>query len=299
MGNGSFQVPAQICGQHLAQASELSLKALLILLCEGGQDSEKLAQRLNCESKELTAALDYWVDCGLYSRRGGVLTLDSAPAAAIAAPSVSESPLISSAEAAQRLKADDSLKFFIEQVGQCFGRLLSQGEVTHLISIIDYSGLGLDVMLMLVQYCRQADKCTLAYIKKVAMDWSARGITTHRLADEQIRLIGRQNDAAALVRAAFEIGDRGLISKEKEFAAQWVIEMGFDREMITEAFTRCVMQTGKCDFRYIDKILGSWYAQGYKTVAEIPSQDKKKIRKNDTAADDDVFLSNALKKKKI
>jgi len=303
-GGFEFLRPASSCIQH---AGALSLKVLFTLLTEGGFQSDTLAAQFGCDEKELRDALVYWVDCGLFSRCGGKLTLSEAvPKAAVKKPlpaSVAAVPVMTSDEAAKRIKDSEELKFLIEQMQQCFGRLLTQNEISQTISVCDYSGLPVDIMILLVGYCASVGKTSMAYIKKVAMDWGERGIVTQQQADEQLKALASQSRADEIVTKALDITGRKLVARERECANDWVTALGFDGELITEAYSQCALATGKRDFRYIDKILHTWSENDIATLEQAKTfkQNRfaKSSRKKPDAEANDEFLKNALSIKDV
>jgi DnaD/phage-associated family protein len=293
---------------HIQNAGALSLKVLFFLLTEGGFQSETVSAQLGCDEKEVRDALAYWVDCGLFSRCGGKLAFAEAPQPKSAVPkplpaSIAAVPVMTSDEAAKRIKESDELKFLIEQMQRCFGRLLTQNEVSQTISVCDYSGLPIDVMILLVGYSASVGKTSMAYIKKVAMDWGERGIVTQQQAEEQLKALASQSRADEVVIKALDIAGRNLVAREREFANDWVITLGFDAEMLAEAYSQCALATGKRDFRYIDKILHNWNENGVATLDQAKtfkqSRFSKAARKKTDEEANGEFLKNALSIKDV
>lgn len=316
-----FAVPREVCGPLLENATALQIKALLLLLSSGGTSLEELARQLGCTQSEIAPALDYWVDGGLLTRSGGRFgpagptpaaagaprdAQRRAEAAAVPAPA-DTMPVITSAEAAQRLQSSDDLRFLIELASNRLGKLLTQNEISQLISILDYTGLPVDIMTMLVEYSVQTGKKGFSYIKKMALDWSERGITGHEAADAEIRRLLAREEAGSEIRRLFGLTGRSLSAAESQYAACWHEELSLPYDLIAEAYERCVLQTGKCDFRYIDKVLKNWHAQNLTTLAQVkegtPAAKKgKKAGESEKVlapANDDDFYKNAFRKRSL
>ncbi len=293
---------------HIQEAGALSMKVLFFLLTEGGFQSETLSEQLGCGEKEVRDALAYWVDCGLFSRCGGKLAFALSTPAVVPAKrpmpaSVAAVPVMTSDEAARRLKDNEELKFLIEQMQRCFGRLLTQNEISQTISVCDYSGLPIDIMILLVGYCVSVGKTSMAYIKKVAMDWGERGIVTQQQADEQLKALASQSRSDEIVTKALDITGRNLVAREREYANDWVAVLGFDGEMLAEAYSQCALATGKRDFRYIDKILHTWSENSIDTLEQAKTFKQNRFsktsrKKTDDEANDE-FLKNALSIKDV
>ncbi len=292
----------------LKNAGALSLKVLFALLTEGGGSSEAMAARFGCEDKEIRDALAYWIDCGLFSRCGGKLAFAELPEQkkTVQKPlpaSIAAVPAMTSDEAAKRIRENEELKFLIEQMQRCFGRLLTQNEVSQTISVCDYSGLPVDVMILLVGYSASVGKTSMAYIKKVAMDWGERGIVTQQQADEQLKALASQSRADEIVTKALDVTGRNLVAREREYANDWVAVLGFDGDMLAEAYSQCALATGKRDFRYIDKILHNWSENGIATLEQAKTFKQSRFSKTSRKkADEEAngeFLKNALSIKDV
>lgn len=310
----SFAVPKQLCS-HLDEADPLAVRALLLLLCETRIDAGVLAERLHSDPKTVAAALDTWVDCGLLSRCGGKFTFAAPTApAAPAMPAVRRDvlPLATASETADILAANESYRFLIEQTANLQGRLLSQNEISTLLSILQYTGMGADILMMIIDYCHEIEKDNLRYIKKVAMDWAERDILTHEQADAEIRRLQTRYTAEGTVRRVFGIAGRSLADAEKTRADKWVNEFGYDEVMLTEAYSACVLNTGKLSFSYIDAVLTRWHEAGVTNPKQIPAEGKDKEKKTaapgrrkaapgitngDFSADESDFVKNALAKR--
>ena len=63
-------------------------------------------------------------------------------------------------------------------------------------------------------------------------------------------------------------------------ASQWVRGWKFSREMIREAYERCVNQTGKINLRYMHKILERWNREGISTLSEALQEQARKAEKS-------------------
>lgn len=291
-------------------AEPSALRTLIALAASGELSEETFCEKLALTQKEITAALDCFVDAEILARRGKTYTFcrqsapsqspaERTPAKMPAQVPVEQVPVLSASEAAVRLSEAPELRFLTESLQESFGRLLTQNEISHLISICDYTGLSADIMLMIIEYAALSGKSTLAYIKKVALDWAAREITTHAGADEQIKQLLARNNAAPVVKRAFSILDRELVSKEKDFALKWVTEYGYSEEILTAAHQICVMNTGKVNFSYIDKVLTNWHNDGVVTLADTEKKRTSASQKNVPAAGTDEFRTFAARKRKL
>ena len=59
-----------------------------------------------------------------------------------------------------------------------------------------------------------------------------------------------------------------------KYAKSW-LEMGISEELIGLAYEKTCVNTGGLSWPYMNKILSSWHAAGYKTAADVQNQDRK------------------------
>ncbi|MBQ3140617.1 MAG: DnaD domain protein [Clostridia bacterium] len=317
LGDESAQkLLAAVC-EKCPDAEYAALRALTVLLAYGELPEEDICARLSMKPREITAALDCFVDAEILGRRGKtyhvtphhqrIAVNESKPQpTARANPAMEIIPVLSASETAQRLAQTPELQFLAESLQESFGRLVTQNEISHLISICDYTGLPPDVMLMIIEYAAVSGKNTLNYIKKVALDWTQREINTHAAADEQIKLLQARNEAASVVRRAFGIGDRKLVQKEKDYAAKWVHELGFGEEMLSQAYQVCIMNIGSLKFPYVDKVLTNWHSEGVSTLQDTQKRRTSAAKPSAAAAavkpaaqPSEEFMALANRKKKL
>lgn len=291
----SFSLPDIVRKQYIYEASGLQLKVLM-LLTEAEIDIRKAADRLDVSPADIEMAIAFWETKGLFSVGKTEAAKEKSPAVAADHESKTQLsftiPIMGSGEAARRMQESGELKFLLDAIQNCFGRLLTANEQSQIISICDYTGLTADIMLMLVEYAQSIGKGNLAYIKRVALDWNESGIDSHEKAEEQIQMLQHRSKAESVVRNAFGISGRSLSQKEKELAVRWVQAMGFDEKMLKLAYDRCAISTGKLSFSYIDKILEGWNARGITTPkqAEKETLERKNGKQAAGPAEDDDFI---------
>ena len=79
------------------------------------------------------------------------------------------------------------------------------------------------------------------------------------------------------------ITNRSPIDTEVAMINTWTKEYGFTMDLIQEACSRTVIQTGQPSFQYADKILQSWKKKSIRTLEDVRLQDaqhqKRKLEK--------------------
>ena len=174
---------------------------------------------------------------------------------------------------------------------QYFGRTLNPSEIKTIYYIQDNLGFSEDLLDYLLQHCVGKGKTDFDYVRKIAMTWHDKGITT----PEQASL---ENSAT---RTAYQImKELGMQNAptpaELQFFDRWQDEYGFTLAIITEACRRTVLQTQIKRIQYCDGILKSWFKAGVKTLNDIKALDsnfgKEASRKAVAVKADTVKVSN-------
>lgn len=289
-----FMVPKAV-ESHLVSASHDELKTLLALLAGSGQtlDEEALAARLDISRQALLDAVKYWVSAGILVKRGGALRL----AAAEAGASRGELPHYPAETISLRAGKDEALAQLLCHAEQILGKLLSPADISSLFAMYDWLGLPADVIMMLLEYCRQNGSTGMRYIEKCALSWADEGIDTFEKAEYKLRLLEKRRQSESRIVSLFGIGGRALTKKETDYINQWVHDMQMSFELIEAAYEEAVNSTGKLSFPYIHKVLQSWHEQGVKTAEEAQGLPRPKGRgkrragpDGESAYDNDSFL---------
>lgn len=274
-GLTSFFLVPKAVEAHLTVASHEQLKALLGLLACTGQTlaEEAFAESLGLTPQELADAVKYWTAAGILIKRGGALRL-----AVGTGIGNDEMPHYSPETIALRAGQDKALEQLLRHAEQILGKLLSPSDISSLFGMYDWLGLPADVIMMLLQYCRQNGSTGMRYIEKCALSWADEGIDTFEKAEHRLRLLEERRQAEGRIITLFGIGGRALTKKESGYIAQWIHDMQMSFELIEAAYEEAVNSTGKLSFPYIHKVLQSWREQGVKTAGEAQSLPRPKAK---------------------
>ncbi|MGN1118949.1 MAG: DnaD domain protein, partial [Oscillospiraceae bacterium] len=78
---------------------------------------------------------------------------------------------------------------------------------------------------------------------------------------KRLAQLERQNSVEEILRREMELS--GKLSKEQsEFIRKWTAEWSFSTEMIMLAYETAVNNTGSVSFKYMNKVLENWLADG-------------------------------------
>ena len=138
-----------------------------------------------------------------------------------------------------------------------------------------------EMVLVLLEYCLNAEKTSFAYIEKVAASWNEQGITTLEAAAKVLNRSIKENKIQNKCKKLFGI-DRALSGTEAKYISSWSLDMGMSEAMI-KSYERTVNNTGKLSFPYMNTIIKAWYEKGIKTVSQIDQKDAKRPVKKGNA----------------
>lgn len=158
------------------------------------------------------------------------------------------------------------------------GKVLTASEMEMLFSFNDWLGLPVEVIMMLLSYAAKKGKTTKRYLETVAIDWADKGIDTYEAAEAYVTELEAVDRAENAVRSILGIYDRALTTTEKKYIRLWTDEMKIPTELISLAYDKTVAYTGKLSWSYMDKLLESWVANGYTTIAEVKAADEEFYR---------------------
>ena len=295
---------------------------------------EQMADRLLCTERDILRALKYWAKqelialdftdsnklCGivLLSPDGQKQTVSSVSASRETA-SAAEQPAVSPASVSvsapetstdessvkqkqeltpdriRELKQNEEIIQILYIAEQYLGKTLTPTESQKLLFFYDGLGLSADLIEYLLEYCVSHNHKSIRYIEKVAIAWAENGVTTVEQAKQSCYRYSREYFA---ILKALGITNRNPVETEVTLMDTWLKTYGFSMEIIQEACSRTVLQTGQASFQYTDKILEGWKKKEVRTLDDIRSldsehqkrrQNKKNARKPAAPASNNRF----------
>lgn len=192
-----------------------------------------------------------------------------------------ERPQYSEKDVLSAMEEDLSFRGLYGEVQRLLGRTLNTEELKILLGFIRYLGLSVDVISILVCYCkdraRQKGRLrnpSLRTIEKEAYYWSEKGIDTVEEAAAYIRTQNQRNSRLLRLMNILQIRGRSLTAAEDRFAQSW-LDMDLDENLIAMAYERTCLNTGGLNWAYMNKILQRWQEQGLRTVEDVRAGDQK------------------------
>ena len=258
----------------------------------------QMADRLLCTERDILRALKYWAKQGLLSLDftdnkklcGIALLAPAAPSRTQEAPSSTpeqpadgdniSSPQPLTPERVSQLKQNEDIVQLLYIAEQYLGKTLTPTETRKILFFYDELHMSVDLIDYLIEYCVGRDHRSIRYIETVAMAWKEEGITTVEMAKDSA---SRYSKEYFSVLKAMGITNRNPSDVEISLINTWTKDYGFTMDLIQEACSRTVLQTGQPSFPYADKILQRWKDKSIRTLEDVRVQDaqhqKRKLEK--------------------
>lgn len=250
-------------------ASSSGDAALLYLYIRGGGNPANGEKALNFSEPRFSCAAATLRQLGLWpeDRRSPIMP--------------GERPNYSERDVLDAMDHDDSFQLLYGEIQRLLGRSLNTEELKILLGFVRYLGLPAEVISVLVSYCKDRARQkgslrnpSLRTIEKEAYAWAEQGIDTLEEAAAYIHTQNARNSRLHHLTSLLQIRGRALTPAEERYAKSW-LEMNFADEVITMAYEKTCINTGGLNWPYMNKILSSWHAAGYKTADQIRSGDRK------------------------
>lgn len=294
-----FSVPAVVVDRHLLLCGAVSLKVLLLVLrAREPMEVSALSTALSLPESDIRDALNYWTAAGVLWEESGagdfaplsaVSVQNAPPSAPVQSFSQSAStptgqvitkmggrPKLTSEEIATLATKRPDINTLIHESQILLGDTLSPTSTEILVSLHSYAGMSVELILMVVQYCVSIDRRSARYIETTAHDWIDRGIDTFEKAEGYILELTKASEQEKLIRNIFQLQNRSLTPKEKEYANRWIKELSFGEQMISLARERALDASAARPFPYCDSVLTAWHQQGIKTPANVRDADHQR-----------------------
>ena len=246
--------------------------ALLFLYIQSGNDPDMAAAALQMSQSRCDCAAATLRQLGLWpEKRKPVL--------------MGERPQYTEGDVITAMDTDGDFRKLYGEVQHQLGKTLTTEELKILLSFVRYLGLPMDVIAMLVCYCKERTRQkggtrnpSLRAIEKEAFAWAEQGIDTM---EEAVAFIQNQNMRRSRIGnllRILQIRGRNLTAGEEKYAQKW-IDMGFTDEVIALAYEKTCLHTGGLSWAYMNKILTRWHENGLLTLEQVQTKDKKPVPK--------------------
>lgn len=293
----AFQLPKIVGEQYLKLATPTQLKVLLYTLSHLSADpSEKeISEFLSIPESETSDALKFWESTGILVSKTTPITEpeEEKPKKKVVRKAAIKP---SKEEIVQRGLESEQLRLLLHEAEEKFSRPLQFSEISTLVWLFDNQGMDTSLILMLIEYAKQENKCNIGFIERTAIEWLNNEITDISSAENYLRSINEKKTAWKIVEASFGIEPRLPSKKELDYSKLWVLDYGFGREILREAYERCVDAKSKFLIGYVATILKSWHSKGYSTLEQILEGEEKEKQNMDKPSQMATYNLDDLKK---
>lgn len=279
---------------HMRYANGEFVKIYLYLLrCTTDMPDDfslfSIADNLNLTESDVLRALRYWEKEGLLSldlNQGNQIqsihvleeqtTQKATKSALVQAPTqvVDSLPAVEELTAASNnydtTNCDDAIQAIVLIAEQYLKRQLTSLDFNRIVYFYEDLHFSADLIEYLFEHCATIGNRSIRYIESVAIAWADKGILTVKQAKEEGQQFKREYFT---IIKAFGIRNRTPIDNEIRYMQKWLEEYHFTTDVIAEACSRTIVQTGSASFPYADSILKNWREQGILAKKDIQALD--------------------------
>ena len=294
--DSSFRVPNALADNFIKLANPKHMMVLLWVLrhADTPKSTEDIAAELHLDKAIVGEAIFYWIENGFMVPDGAGTIPAPAPAAVTKKETISPAPakdetppaagpekalgssMASDEEILQRAKESPEFKYLLQKSQQIFGRTISKAERSMLLSLMDYYGLPVEVILMLISYAAGSGRTGTNYIQTVGIAWAEEEIKTLEQAESKIKALNKSNKLWNNFTAQAGIAHKNPTKKQEALFVKWTREWKFSIEIIVYAYEKMLDSIDKVNYNYLDKILAAWHEAGLKTIAQIEAADAER-----------------------
>lgn len=291
-----FAVPSEIVDKHIKLANSTQIKTLLWILRNSDKNFEikEIAKALAKDEEDIEDSLQYWIENKIITKTKDSLEPSSEATKKIDVTlddgklkqkprKLSKREKPDSVYITKRMKESEDITALMQECEIILGRPLSTQDCATILMFMETDGLPADVIVMMLQHAVSIGKQNMRYIEKLAINWSEEEIDSVEKAELKLKALAQSEKNWKKILNITGMQYHSQTEKEKMFTNRWLDEWKFSREMIREAYERCVDSTGKFTFGYTNKILEKWFKNNIKTIKQVYDyQTKRKQNKKKT-----------------
>ncbi len=301
---GAFTLPSLIADKHLKLASAEQLRVILYIFRNIAETptEDDISAYLRMPAGEVRDAIGYWIAAGVLINKNAPITAPEKPQRAEKIKKVSTAVIKPSREDVGRRAAENErFRYLLNEAQIKFGRLLKNNEASTLLWLFEDEGMEVSLILMLIEYALNENRCNLSFIERTATEWINNGVTNIAEAERYVAATYKKKTAWRIAEKAFGIEDRSPSTRELENSDKWINEWGYKDDILRLAYEICVDTKSKFSMQYTAKILDNWHNKGCKTADDVKAlkateKPKKKTKKSDYATYDIDLVEQMLNK---
>ncbi|MBR5479936.1 MAG: DnaD domain protein [Clostridia bacterium] len=259
-------IPNRAVDKLLEIKDQVALRLYIYIAKNGGDfDAKVAANALSATADEIFAALDLLCIKGLAKKSDGKV-LERADTI----------PEYTANDVSNTLETDTNFGALLDFTQNKLGKMLSTVDTQTLLGIYGWMGLPVEVICLIVTYCTEqiakkygeGRRPTMKNIENEARLWLNMGILTYEQAEDYLHTQEVRGTRIATIARNLHLSGRALSATENKYLTAWA-DAGYSDEIIMEAYDVTVLQTGKLNWRYMDKVLKNWETDGIKNKADM------------------------------
>ena len=271
-----------------ADATEAELRVLIALKDIGGVTTdEELAAVAGVSKARAVSAIALWQESGVIAE-GASFDSESGSYGNTVKDEFEYDPLSdiireeSGAEIAKAIRSK-ALSSLIDECAAMENKpMLTPLETRQLTALISQYALSEEYVAMLAAHIKEKGDFTVSKLIAKAKNLVAKDIMTPD--DLAVYISEKEKTKHDLMeyRRIFGIFNRAFSGKELEYLKKWTEEYVYGTEIVSLAYGLNTLNTGKCSFAYMDKLLSDWNANGCKTLRDCEQRYDEVRRLRDT-----------------
>lgn len=277
--NGIFNVPNDIVDKYLKIASEYQLKALLFILRNGGQSSSaQIAKALGQTVGDIDDLLELWIEEGVLSADGQAPVVPQQQAEQKSEIRVVKetlsAPRLTPKDVVSAVRDSEDIAFLLNEAQVILGRTISHAEQEMLINMVNYYGLKVEVIMMILEFYRsekeKGKSIGIAYVNTMAKNWADEGINSISDAEAKLQDIAQSDRLWNEIVAITGIRHRRPTVNQRNMVGEWFAD--FDITMITLAADIMKENIAEPKLSYMNTILKKWKKKDISTPAQVQAE---------------------------
>lgn len=280
--NGIFNVPNDLIDKYLKIASEYQLKALLLILRNGGQSSSaQIAKALGQTVGDIDDLLELWIEEGVLSADGQAPVIPQQPSEQKSEVKVVKetlsAPRLTPKDVVSAIRDSEEIAFLLNEAQVILGRTISHAEQEMLINMVNYYGLKVEVIMMILEFYRsekeKGKSIGIAYVNTMAKNWADEGIDSIGEAEAKLQDIAKSDRLWNEIVAITGIRHRRPTVNQRNMVNEWFAD--FDITMITLAADIMKENIAEPKLSYMNTILKKWKKKDISTPAQVQAEQEE------------------------
>ncbi len=278
----NIKIPYDFFERHLPEANADYLRIYLYAYYVVTRDEQELSngvimEKLGVSKQQIEEAWAYFQKAGLISIEENSIEFLDLDAVYKNQKSVAPSPR-KREEAIRFLEGNTAFKKQIAHIEMQIGGEITHKDLEELYSLFVEHKVPFDVVAAAAGHCVSKGIRNVTYISKVALEWLSQGLNDYEKIEAYLQNKGEtktpQTDPYSNLKDIFPL-NRDFYDVEKKYIDTWLEQDGATKEQIKDAVDKTILNTGKVNFPYIDKVIKSTVSSGYQKPVATPSYGKK------------------------